>query len=170
MAINDELIGDATIVAVHWHHDESRRPLSEDASSPFTFCVCFDNGMILLSRGDSDANPLLLKSHLKISHCSWSYKGDILAICGSLVAKKGRAEEKDSAGDTKRSINVIQFYDSAGAYVRTLRVPGEHVASIAWECSGLRVALAVDSLIFFANVRPAYQWASVGNTIAYAYK
>ena len=33
------------------------------------------------------------------------------------------------------------------------RVPGQNLRAISWEGSGLRLALAVDSHIFFANIR-----------------
>jgi WD repeat-containing protein 35 len=35
--------------------------------------------------------------------------------------------------------------------------------------AGLRIALAVDSFIFFANIRPAYNWAYLLNTVVYSY-
>ncbi|VEL32054.1 unnamed protein product [Protopolystoma xenopodis] len=44
--------------------------------------------------------------------------------------------------------------------MRTLCVPGKRLTAFAWEGSGsLRLALAVDSFIYFANLRPAYIWA-----------
>jgi WD repeat-containing protein 35 len=35
--------------------------------------------------------------------------------------------------------------------------------------AGLRIALAVDSFIFFANIRPAYTWAYLLNTVVYSF-
>lgn len=40
---------------------------------------------------------------------------------------------------------------------------------MTWEGSGLRIGLAVDSFIFFANVRPNYTWAYCANTVVYTY-
>lgn len=55
-----------------------------------------------------------------------------------------------------------------GQHLRTLRVPGTTLRSLTWEGSGLRLALAVDSHIFFANVRPTYVWDYFGKTLVYA--
>jgi len=48
----------------------------------------------------------------------------------------------------------LQFYTPNGQYIRTLKVPGTGINGITWEGSGLRLALAVDSFVYFANVRP----------------
>jgi WD repeat-containing protein 35 len=40
---------------------------------------------------------------------------------------------------------------------------------MSWEGSGLRLALAVDSHIFFANVRPDYHWGYFSKTLVYAH-
>lgn len=41
-----------------------------------------------------------------------------------------------------------------GEHLRTLRVPGGGISGISWEGNGLRLALAVDSYVYFANVGP----------------
>lgn len=53
---------------------------------------------------------------------------------------------------------MVQFYSYDGQHIRTLRVPGNTISSLTWEGGGLRVALAVDSYVYFANVRPDYKW------------
>jgi WD repeat-containing protein 35 len=70
---------------------------------------------------------------------------------------------------TNKSINVVKFYDSVGTYLRNIRIPGEEIAGLSWEGTGLRICLAVDAFIYFANIRPAYKWASIDNTIVYSY-
>jgi WD repeat-containing protein 35 len=59
----------------------------------------------------------------------------------------------------------VKFYDPYGKYLRNIRIPGESISGITWEGSGLRIALAVDSNIFFANIRPAYTWAYLLNSV-----
>merc|ERR550514_1462111 len=71
-----------------------------------------------------------------------------------------------SAGD--REGGVVQFYAPSGQHLRTLRVPGLNLRSISWEGNGLRLALAVDSHIFFANIRPDYDWSYFSHTLVYA--
>ena len=42
-------------------------------------------------------------------------------------------------------------------HLRTLKVPGKQIHGCAWEGGSLRIALAVDSFIYFANIRPDYK-------------
>lgn len=42
-------------------------------------------------------------------------------------------------------------------HLRTLKVPGKQMTGVAWEGGGLRIGLAVDSYIYFANIRPDYK-------------
>lgn len=42
-------------------------------------------------------------------------------------------------------------------HLRTLKVPGKQVTAVSWEGGGLRISLAVDSYIYFANIRPDYK-------------
>ena len=56
-----------------------------------------------------------------------------------------------------------------GEHLRTLRVPGSGISGLSWEGSGLRLALAVDSYVYFANVRPDYKWGYFCNTLVYAF-
>lgn len=39
----------------------------------------------------------------------------------------------------------------------TLKVPGREITSLDWEKASLRLALAVDSHLYFANIRPNYK-------------
>ncbi len=52
----------------------------------------------------------------------------------------------------------MQFYTPLGQHLRSLRVPGSSISGLSWEGGGLRIALAVDSFIYFANIRPDYHW------------
>lgn len=56
--------------------------------------------------------------------------------------------------------------------MRTLRVPGQSglVTSIAWEGFGLRMVLAIDSNVLFANIQPNYMWSYFNDTIVFAYR
>lgn len=65
---------------------------------------------------------------------------------------------------------MVQFYSWAGEHLRTLRVPGTDLRGLSWEGSGLRLALAVDAFIYFANVRPDYRWAYFCDTLVYAFQ
>lgn len=52
-------------------------------------------------------------------------------------------------------------------HLRTLKIPGHEVTALAWEGLSLRIALAVDSFIYFANIRPDYMWCYFGKTVCY---
>jgi hypothetical protein len=39
-----------------------------------------------------------------------------------------------------------------------------HDSALSWEGGGLRLALAVDSYIYLANIRPKYKWAFFGSS------
>ena len=61
------------------------------------------------------------------------------------------------------------FYDVHGNLLHVLRVPGKAINSIAWEGTGSRFAIAVDSFVYFADIRPNYRWGSLRVTIIYAF-
>lgn len=42
-------------------------------------------------------------------------------------------------------------------HLHTLRIPGKLVTGVTWELNSLRIALAVDSFIYFANIRHDYK-------------
>lgn len=64
---------------------------------------------------------------------------------------------------------MVQFYAPSGQHLRTLKVPGAGISALSWEGGSLRIALAVDSYIYFANIRPDYRWGSMGETLVCAY-
>ena len=192
-----DTFGESPIAGLQWYHPEGGKSSTSTASlgpeAPCTLCVAFDNGLIQLSRGDDDSNAIVLNTDLVITACAWNGKGTVLAITGMQrnAGKDGKSmkeirngEEKraakggdDEVGelgspggkDTSKQVNMIKFYDAFGRFLRCVKIPGERVASMSWEGSGLRIALAVDSFIFFANIRPAYTWAYLLNTVVYSF-
>ncbi|KPJ21144.1 WD repeat-containing protein 35 [Papilio machaon] len=88
---------------------------------------------------------------MTIIDCHWNHNGTILA----------------TAGCTKEQANVIQFFTAYGEQVRTLRVPGGSMRALSWERCSLRLAIAIDSYIYFANVKPDHKYAYYGNTLAF---
>ena len=70
---------------------------------------------------------------------------------------------------TEKDSNVVQFYTPYGEHLRTLKVPGKQITACAWEGGSLRIALSVDSFIYFANIRPDYKWAYFANVVVYTY-
>ncbi|KAH0621957.1 hypothetical protein JD844_023742 [Phrynosoma platyrhinos] len=120
--------------------------------------ICFDNGRCQIMRHENDQNPVLIDAALNIVSVQWNHCGNVLAVAGF---QKNTTQEKD--------INVVQFYSPFGEHLRTLKVPGKQVAALSWEGGGLKIGLAVDQCIYFANIRPDYKWGYCTNTVVYAY-
>ncbi|KAL5015359.1 hypothetical protein ScPMuIL_009629 [Solemya velum] len=123
-----------------------------------SLAICFDNGRCQIMRHESDENPILIDTGMHISQAAWNHAGTVLAVSGS---QKILGQEKD--------VNVVQFYAPYGEHLRTLKVPGKQLTSCSWEGGSLRIALAVDSYIYFANIRPDYKWGYCCNTVVYAF-
>lgn len=99
---------------------------------------------------------------MKISDAKWNHDGSCLAISGHLAG--GTAP-----GDIlKDNCNQVLFYaPSDGRLERVLKVPGNVIPSISWDGKSLRIAMAVDSFIYFANIRPEYIWCYFERTVVF---
>ncbi|XP_022083410.1 WD repeat-containing protein 35-like [Acanthaster planci] len=123
-----------------------------------TLAICFDNGRAQIMKHENDENPVLIDTGMTVVQIQWNHTGSALAVAGS---QKSAQQDKD--------INVVQFYTPFGEHLRTLKVPGKQLTSVSWEGGGLRIALAVDSFIYFANIRPDYKWGYCANTVVYSF-
>ena len=138
MSVNEELVGrDTAVVGISWHPTNNYYS-NEIVHHPSNLCVSFDNGMSLLCNGDSDLQPVLLRTQLSITCCSWDSKGEIIAIGGTSKVGKQKHEDKEQI-QVSKSVNMIQFYDNYGNFLRSVRIPGERIRSITFEKTGLRM-------------------------------
>lgn len=48
-----------------------------------------------------------------------------------------------------------------------MKIPGKEITSLSWEGKSLRIALSVDSFIYFANIRPDYTWCYFNKTVCF---
>jgi len=147
---------EVTITAMHWYDNQGLGTPKQ----PLPLCVAFTNGLLQLGRGEDDPSPVIIDAEMRVTHCRWNADGSALAVTGIQTTARG---------DQNKTVNLIKFYDPQGQYMRSIRIPGEEVAALSWEGSGLRLALAVDAFIFFANIRPSYQWAYIENTVVYSF-
>ncbi|KAJ0181825.1 hypothetical protein K1T71_002547 [Dendrolimus kikuchii] len=113
--------------------------------------VCYKSGLILLMKNCIEEDSVLLETNMAAIDCRWNHNGTILA----------------AAGCTTDKTNVVQFFSAYGEHIRTLRVPGGSMTKLSWEKRSLRLAVAIDSFIYFANVKPDHKYAFYGNTLAY---
>ncbi|XP_030213023.1 WD repeat-containing protein 35 isoform X1 [Gadus morhua] len=146
--------GAISIAGIHWYAG------AEGYVEPDCPClaICFDNGRCQIMRYESDENPVYIDTLMNVVSIQWNQSGSVLAVGGSLRA---------SASD--KEVNAVQFYTPFGEHLRTLKVPGKQMTAVAWEGGGLRIGLAVDSYIYFANIRPDYKWGYCSSTVVYAY-
>ncbi len=49
-------------------------------------------------------------------------------------------------------------------------MPGRYLAGLCWEGTGLRVALAVGTFVYFANIRHDYHWGYFSDTLVYSFR
>ncbi|XP_053141283.1 WD repeat-containing protein 35 isoform X2 [Hemicordylus capensis] len=148
------ITGAFSIAGIHWY------PGTEGYIEPDCPClaICFDNGRCQIMRHENDQNPVLIDTAMHVVSIQWNHCGNVLAIAGF---QKVATQEKD--------LNIVQFYTPFGEHLRTLKVPGNQMSALSWEGGGLKIALAVDSFIYFANIRPDYKWGYCSNTVVYAY-
>eukprot|EP00050_Salpingoeca_kvevrii_P018636 m.76510 g.76510 ORF g.76510 m.76510 type:complete len:1153 (+) comp8114_c0_seq1:167-3625(+) len=114
--------------------------------------ICYENGRMQIMRHETDENPILVDTMMTVVRIQWNQHGTVLAVAGA-----------------QGEVNVVQFYNPFGEHMRTLKIPGKELKSASWEGGGLRLALAVDHFIYFANVRPDYKWGYFSNTVVYAF-
>uniref|UniRef100_A0A0R3RYI0 ANAPC4_WD40 domain-containing protein n=1 Tax=Elaeophora elaphi TaxID=1147741 RepID=A0A0R3RYI0_9BILA len=103
-------------------------------------------------------NPVIVKlPNMILSKARWSPDGSMVAICGLQT-------------DSEDEKCIVHFATAYGEPLRNLTIPGQAIADISWESDGLRLCAAVDSHLFFANIRPDYKWAYCGQTVIYSYE
>uniref|UniRef100_A0A8C8VI58 WD repeat-containing protein 35 n=1 Tax=Pelusios castaneus TaxID=367368 RepID=A0A8C8VI58_9SAUR len=146
--------GAFSIAGIHWY------PGTEGYTEPDCPClaICFDNGRCQIMRHENDQNPVLIDTGMNVVSIQWNHCGSVLAVAGF---QKSSTQDKD--------VNLVQFYTPFGEHLRTLKVPGKQMSALSWEGGGLKIGLAVDSFIYFANIRPDYKWGYCSNTVVYAY-
>ncbi|EJD74175.1 WD repeat protein 35 [Loa loa] len=122
------------------------------------FLVAYNHGIVQLMRHENDSNPVIIKlPNMILSKARWSPDGSMLAICGVQT-------------DSEDEKCMIHFATAYGEPLRNLSIPGQTIADISWEGDGLRLCAAVDSHLFFVNIRPDYKWAYCGQTVIYSYE
>eukprot|EP01012_Entosiphon_sulcatum_P034864 TRINITY_DN4426_c0_g1_i1.p1 TRINITY_DN4426_c0_g1~~TRINITY_DN4426_c0_g1_i1.p1 ORF type:complete len:1254 (+),score=336.39 TRINITY_DN4426_c0_g1_i1:198-3764(+) len=144
------------LIGLHWYDGSDS---GSDTKNP-TLAIAFENGRAQLMRSEMDEKPALIDTGMRASNMRWNPSGSVLAIGGVQTASTAQGDKE---------VGMVQFYNPLGQHLRTLKVPGSGINAISWEGTGLRIALAVDSFIYFANVRPDYKWGFFGKTLVYSF-
>lgn len=151
---------DSQLADIQWF--ESSRvgySYSQIDKSGGALCLAYQSGMLQMMKDEQDDYPIVLNTGVQIECVRWNPNGNILAVSGII-----------HDGQAKRA--VVNFYSNIGDHLRTLRVPSDSgvITSLSWEGFGLRMCLAVDSAIIFANIQPNYLWAYFNNTLVFSFQ
>eukprot|EP00771_Trimastix_marina_P000022 gnl/Trimastix_PCT/1017.p1 GENE.gnl/Trimastix_PCT/1017~~gnl/Trimastix_PCT/1017.p1 ORF type:complete len:1177 (-),score=415.03 gnl/Trimastix_PCT/1017:129-3659(-) len=129
-----------------------------------SLAIAFDNGRVQLMRSDTDEDMIFLDTGMRCIDVHWNSSGTILAIAGY--------QQPSGANSVN---NRIQFYSPYGQHLHTLRLPSTtphptaHPFSMSWEGAGQRIAIAMDSCIYFAAVKKEHKWGYFDGTVVYVF-
>ncbi|KAJ7522936.1 hypothetical protein O6H91_18G031500 [Diphasiastrum complanatum] len=147
--------GNSVIIGIDWYNGSEGYI---DASSP-TLALGLQSGKLQLMKHELDEDPILVDTGMIATNIHWSPNGSALAVLGSNASMAGVVN------------SIVQIYSHYGVHLRSLHVPGGKLSDMAWEGGGLRLALAMDTYVCFANVRPEYRWSFfAGSTCVYSFK
>ncbi|VDK78943.1 unnamed protein product [Dibothriocephalus latus] len=156
-----DIHGAVSLACITWYRGE-KGYFEQDCP---VLAICYDVGrcQIMKHENDTSAAPTLLETGIHISCAAWNENGSVLAVGGQQKFASGQQQPE-------RGLGVVQFYNPLGDHLRTLSVPGKQPSACAWEGLGsLRLALAIDSFIYFTNLRPKYQWTYCRSTSTLVY-
>jgi WD repeat-containing protein 35 len=143
------LKAECTLVALKWFK------YSIYPENP-SLAILFTDGTLQLMKSDQDDSPILINTQLKPVDCQWNHDGTLLAIAG-----------RSSDSNPGPNQNSINFYTPLGKLIRTMKLPGNQIAGLSWEGHSLRLAFAIDSFIYLAQVKHDYMWTCFSNTLVY---
>ncbi|KAL3898912.1 MAG: hypothetical protein SGCHY_002417 [Lobulomycetales sp.] len=124
--------------------------------------IGFANGRIQIMRDERDTHPIIIDTNMRDIKLKWNNTGTTLAVTGVQTAKNAQGEEKE--------LSIVQFYTAYGDFLRFLKVPGKRISALTWENNGLRIAVGVESFIYFASIRPDHKWCFfASDVIVYVY-
>ncbi|MCL4131009.1 UNVERIFIED_CONTAM: hypothetical protein GTU68_000378, partial [Idotea baltica] len=149
------LAAGASVVGLEWYNGRNGY-IEPDCPA---LSVCYNNGRMQIMRNQNDDQPVLIDTGMSVVACQWNHNGSVIAVAGKLQL----------TATADKDCNVVQFYTPFGEHLRTLKVPGNELTACSWEGGSLRIALAVDSFIYFANIRPDYKWCYFNETAVYTY-
>lgn len=140
------------ISSINWYgganEDDSKLLLAN-------FAIVSNSGRLYLCHNLEGHSDIVVETKLTEAKCQWNNEGTTLAVSG--------------VGD---GVGKIKFYDREGKECFTLHMDeNARISSLAWEGSGIRIALSIGPYIYFANVRVDYTWTNCGkNIVVYSHQ
>ena len=103
-----------------------------------------------------------IETGLQDPSMQWNSDNSILAIGGRETVKL--------VSEDKR-VNAIHLYNKNGQHLRSLRLQGKTLTSLSWDDTNRRLACAIDSYVYFANVHYYYNFTYLyeSNTLVYTF-
>nr|CCC90607.1 unnamed protein product [Trypanosoma congolense IL3000] len=136
-----------------------------------SLAVCYRDGRLHLMRHIVGSAACVIESGITVKGVAWNPQGTLLAVCGTATSsgasKSGENSEKEGAEGASSVLTLI--YNIEGIHLRTLRMTGTQCGGLAWEGDGLRLAIAIDAAMYFANVRNDYKYAYFHKTVVFSY-
>lgn len=142
------------LVSINWYNG-SHGYIETNCPS---LLICYTNGRVQIMRSEIDNAPVVFDAQIRIEDVAWNHSGSTIAIAGSV-----------SIQGSDKEINFIHFYSATGDHLRSLKIPGKELKSCAWEGFGLRLAVTVDHLVYFANIKPDYKWCYCSTSVVYTF-
>ena len=162
------------LVGIQWYSGINGYSNTLTHNNQLTPClaIIFENGEIQLNTSEIDDYPVLIDCSMSVTTAKWNHNGSVLAVAGIKSIQLDTVDNGsiEPANNIKQQ-HLLMLFNNHGKHIRTLKVPGSGINSITWEGCNLRLALAVDSYIYFVNVRPTYTYTYMKdeNTLVYAY-
>ncbi|CAE1311718.1 WDR35 [Acanthosepion pharaonis] len=142
------------LVSIYWYNGSFGYI---EANCP-SLLICYTNGRVQIMRSEIDNAPVVFDTQMRIEDVAWNHLGSTIAIAGSVTIQ-----------GSDRETNFIHFYSPLGEHLRSLKIPGKELKSCAWEGFGLRLAVTVDHLVYFANIKPDYKWGYCSTSVVYSF-
>ncbi|CAB3400293.1 unnamed protein product [Caenorhabditis bovis] len=122
--------------------------------------VAYSHGVIQLMRTENDPHPIIVRfPHFVLTRCRWSPNGAFVAVTGF---------QTDMPKNEQAVIHIMSAY---GKMISFLRIKDtSSLTGVAWDPSGLRIAVTTDSNVYFGNIRPQYKWGYIGRTVIYVFE
>uniref|UniRef100_A0A7S2PGX9 Anaphase-promoting complex subunit 4 WD40 domain-containing protein n=2 Tax=Leptocylindrus danicus TaxID=163516 RepID=A0A7S2PGX9_9STRA len=133
------------VSSINWYSGANE----EDGLSLANIAIVSSSGRLYLCHNLNERKVIVIETNLVEAKCQWNNERATLAVSGF-----------------DNGVGKIKFYDQEGKERFNLRIEKDaFISSLAWEGSGVRIAISVGSCIYFANVRVDYAWARCGKDI-----
>ncbi|XP_052827196.1 WD repeat-containing protein 35 [Octopus bimaculoides] len=140
------------LVTIDWFKGNYRDPTQA------CLMIAYHNGHVRIMKSETDEDPVIIETEMYIEDVSWNPQGSVIAVGG-----------KYNSSESDQDPNFINFYSQSGDLLRNLKIPSKNLKSFSWDKAGLRLAIASDHLLYFANIKPDYKWGYCSSSIIYHY-